>query len=130
MNNTPKFISMQDCSRLFHIQPELARKGECLYTSGNCLPGRDCYEYNSGCNISVSLLFICYKLFDMYTPTCAPLLSQCLSSEVEYELRRKGEKEGSVITTGVMGWIEEGDQSLVLRIGISRERRDKLNYKQ
>jgi len=29
-----------------------------------------------------------------------------------------------------LGWIEEGDQSFVLRIEISREGRDKLNYKQ
>jgi len=49
---------------------------------------------------------------------------------VEYDLRRRGEKESGVVTRGVMGWIEEGDQSLVLRIGISREGRDKLNYKQ
>ena len=72
-------------------------------------------------NIGVSLLFIRHKLFDMYTPTCAPLPGQCLSSEVEYDLWRKGKKEGGVITKGVMEWIVEGDQSLVLRIEISRE---------
>jgi len=49
---------------------------------------------------------------------------------VEYDLRRKGKKEGSVISRRVIGWIEEGDQSLVLRLGISRQGRDKLNYKQ
>lgn len=63
-------------------------------------------------------------MFDMYTPTCAPLPTQCLSSEVEYGLRRKGEKEGDVITRGVMGWIEEGDQSLLPRIGNLREGKD------
>jgi len=25
MSHIPKFISMEDCSRLFHIQPQLAR---------------------------------------------------------------------------------------------------------
>jgi len=49
---------------------------------------------------------------------------------VEYDLRRRREKEGGVVTRGVMEWIDEGDQSLVLRIGISREGRDKLNCKQ
>ena len=49
---------------------------------------------------------------------------------MEYDLRRKGKKEGSVISRRVMGWIEEGNQSLVLRIEISREGRGKLNYKQ
>ena len=69
-------------------------------------------------SISVSPLFILHKLFDIeYTPTCALLLSQCLSSEVEYDVRRKGQKEGGVITRGVIAWIEEGDKSLVLRIG-------------
>ena len=51
-------------------------------------------------NIGVSLLFIRQTL---YPPTCAPLPGQCLSSEVEYDLWRKGKKEGGVITKGVMG---------------------------
>ena len=98
------------------------KKWECLLLVIVCLIGI-IMNITVG-NIGVWLLFICHKLFDMYTPTCAPLSSHCLSSEVEYDVRRKGQKEGGVITRGVIAWIEEGDKSLVLRIGNLREGKD------
>ena len=75
-------------------------------------------------NIGVWLLFVCHKLFDMYSPTHAPLLSHRLSSEVEYNLRRKGEEGRLCDHKRSNGWIEEEDQRLLPRIGISREGKD------
>ena len=76
------------------------KKWECLLLVIVCLIGI-IMNITVG-NIGVWLLFICHKLFDMYTPTCEPLSSLCLSSEVDYDQRRKRQKEGGVITRGVM----------------------------
>ena len=81
------------------------KKWECLLLVIVCLIGI-IMNITVG-NIGVWLLFICHKLFDMYTPTCAPLSSHCPSSEVEYDLRRKGQKEGGVITRGVISTDQE-----------------------